>query len=604
MLFLSVALSCGQSVDPAPATSQRIEPATVGVTSEALAALLSEHWNATMERFPTWASELGDRRFDGALYDGSADARRAWQAKRQVWLRRAEEVGSLDEADSLTRALLVAELRSGLDTDACAFETWSLSARSNAMVGANQLAESPRLDTMSDAEALLERYRALPASIDVDSENLRAGLANGRTGIAASIGKVVAMIEAQLALPIEESPLLGPLEQVSDDWSDVGRWRADLRAAVADGIRPALQRYVALLEEDVLPAAREGEAVGVHALPDGSSCYDALVQHHTTLDRSPDALHDLGLAELATIHDEFRTIGARVFETSELSEIFDRLRTAPELRFETAAEVEQTAKDALARAAGAMPEWFGRLPQAECIVEPIPDYLAPYTTIAYYQPARPDGSRPGTYFVNVYEPSTRPRHEAEVLAFHESVPGHHLQIAIAQELGELPAFRRYGHVTAFVEGWALYTERLSDEMGLYSGDQDRLGMLSFDAWRASRLVVDTGIHAKGWTRAQAEAFMRDNTPLAVNNIANEVDRYITTPGQALAYKVGQLEIRSLRKEAEEALGDRFDVAAFHDRILGAGPLPLPVLAERVRTWIVTAGGENLDTADGAAEPSP
>jgi uncharacterized protein (DUF885 family) len=232
-----------------------------------------------------------------------------------------------------------------------------------------------------------------------------------------------------------------------------------------------------------------------------------------------------------------------------------------------------------------MGDVFGVLPQADCVVKPIPAHEAPYTTIAYYQPASPDGTRSGVYYVNTYAPETRPRHEAEALAWHESIPGHHLQIAIAQELPDTPAFRKHMGMTAFVEGWALYTERLADEMGLYSGDVDRLGMLSFDAWRAARLVVDTGIHHKGWSRRQAEDFLRTHTPLADNNIVNEVDRYIGWPGQALGYKTGQIVFWQLRRRAEQALGECFDLKGFHDAVLTGGPVPLPVLERQVDAWI-------------------
>ncbi len=242
------------------------------------------------------------------------------------------------------------------------------------------------------------------------------------------------------------------------------------------------------------------------------------------------------------------------------------------------------ATTALDGARNAMSGYFGRVPKADCVVKPIPDYQAPYSTIAYYRHPTPDGSRSGEYFVNTYAPETRPRHEAEVLAFHESIPGHHLQIAIAQELSQLPAFRRHMGMTAFVEGWALYTERLADEMGLYSSDLDRLGMLSFDAWRAARLVVDTGLHAMGWTRSQTRDFLEANTPAALNNIDNEVDRYLNWPGQALAYKTGQFEILALRAEAEEVLGEAFDLAAFHDVVLEAGAVTLPILRKRVKAW--------------------
>ena len=280
-----------------------------------------------------------------------------------------------------------------------------------------------------------------------------------------------------------------------------------------------------------------------------------------------------------------QALGEQLFETRDLQAIFDNLRSNPDLRFQTSEEVVEKAKSALALAKGKMHLAFDPVPQAECEVEPIPDYEAPYTTIAYYRPSAADGSRPGTYYVNAYAPETRPRFEAEVLAYHEAIPGHHLQIAIAQELDALPTFRRVMHMTAFVEGWALYSERLSDELGLYSGPADQMGMLSFDSWRAARLVVDTGLHAKGWTRQQAIDFMLANTPLAQNNIENEVDRYITTPGQALAYKTGQLEILRLREHAQMQLGEAFDLKAFHRTVLGGGAVSLGILSERVEDWI-------------------
>ncbi|HET9990211.1 MAG TPA: DUF885 domain-containing protein, partial [Kofleriaceae bacterium] len=243
------------------------------------------------------------------------------------------------------------------------------------------------------------------------------------------------------------------------------------------------------------------------------------------------------------------------------------------------------AQAALDRAKAAIPRYFSTLPKADCIMRETPPYEAPFSTVAYYRQPHYDGSKPGEYFVNTYKPETRARFELEALTWHESIPGHHLQIAIAQELGALPAFRKLDGSTSYVEGWALYTERLADEMGLYTSDLDRLGKLSFDAWRASRLVVDTGIHALGWTRAQAEAFMREHTALTEINISNEVDRYIGWPGQALAYKVGQLEILRLRAHAEATLGAKFDLKAFHAVVLGAGAVTLPVLADRVQAWI-------------------
>jgi uncharacterized protein (DUF885 family) len=309
---------------------------------------------------------------------------------------------------------------------------------------------------------------------------------------------------------------------------------------------------------------------------------------HTSLDTPPGEIHAIGLAEIERIDAEFVELGGRLLRTDGLSDTLRALRTDPALHFSTGEEIVAVAEASLARANEAAPAWFGRLPKAPCEVVPIPAHEEKHSTIAYYREPAADGSRPGQYYVNTYAPETRPRYEAETLAFHESVPGHHLQIAIAQELDGLPAFRRFGGTTAFIEGWGLYTERLSEEMGLLSGETDRFGVLSFDAWRASRLVVDTGIHALGWTRQEAIDFMAAHTALGENNIANEVDRYIAWPGQALAYKLGQLELLRLRAEARDRLGERFDIRAFHDAVLEGGALPLPVLREAVERRLAPA----------------
>jgi uncharacterized protein (DUF885 family) len=318
--------------------------------------------------------------------------------------------------------------------------------------------------------------------------------------------------------------------------------------------------------------------------------YTKLIRVHTSLDMTPQELHELGLQQVAKFRKDLSALGAKVLGTSDVDEIEKKLRSDPALHFATANQVEVKARATLARAQAAVPKWFGvAQPKTPCRVKVMGMHEAPYSTIAYYrEPSGP--GKPGLYMINTYLPETRPRYEAEALAFHESVPGHHLQIAVAQELKDVPAFRRHQGVTAFVEGWALYTERLADEMGLYSSDLDRLGMLSYDAWRSCRLVVDTGIHAMGWTRQQAIDYMTANSCLAENNIENEVDRYITWPGQALAYKVGQLEILRLRDEAKQKLGPRFDIKAFHDVVLRNGAVALPVLREQVAHYIEQAGG--------------
>jgi uncharacterized protein (DUF885 family) len=338
----------------------------------------------------------------------------------------------------------------------------------------------------------------------------------------------------------------------------------------------------------VLPHARPQERPGIAHLPGGLECYHRLIRVHTSLDLTPDELHATGLREVERIDGELAALGARVLGAAGLPAILARLRTDPALYFQTRDEVEATAAAALAKAKQAIAGWFGILPRAGCEVARMGEHEEQHSTIAYYRQPAADGSRPGRYYVNTSAPHTRPRYEAEALAYHEAIPGHHLQIAIAQELTGVPEFRKHTGATAFVEGWALYAERLADEMGLYSGDLDRIGVLSYDAWRACRLVVDTGMHAKGWTRRQAIDFMLAHTALAENNVVNEVDRYITWPGQALAYKTGQLELLRLRADAQRRLGARFDVKAFHDAVLGNGAVALGPLREAVEAHVARA----------------
>ncbi|MCO4745844.1 MAG: DUF885 domain-containing protein [Proteobacteria bacterium] len=595
-LSLLALVSCGPKAPPETAAVtesvpvEAANPAIEGVENTALKALLAEHWDTSMEWYPTWATGLGDHRFNEKLTDNSEAAVASRREQAAIWLTAARAIpaDSLSKSDALTLALFITSIENNQAREACRFDEWNFSPRSNPLVDLNYLPEIQPLENIHDAEVLMQRWNAIPGSIEQSIEALKRGAADGWYANAESTERVIAQIEGELAKPTAEwvlySPALAKVEAFSDE--DAASFAEDLMGSVDEGIRPALQAYVDFLKAEILPNARPNDASGLSTLPDGATCYAALVRNFTTLDVSAEDRHTVGLAQLESIHDEFREIGGRVYEIDDLAAIFEKLRTDESLYFETSEQVQAKADEALDRATEAMDGAFGILPQAECIVRPVPDYEAPYTTIAYYRRPNPDGSKPGEYFVNTYAPDTRPRHEAEVLAFHEAIPGHHLQIAISQELPGLPMFRKHMGQTAFVEGWGLYSERLADEMGLYSGDVDRLGMLSFDAWRAARLVVDTGIHHKGWSREQAIAFLEENTPLAKNNIDNEVDRYITMPGQALAYKTGQLEILDMRAKAEAALGESFALADFHDVVLGSGAVTLPVLRANVEAWVL------------------
>jgi uncharacterized protein (DUF885 family) len=565
----------------APADDPR--GAATSIEDPQLRALLIEHWDFQMERHPTWATELGVHEFDHQLLDGSKDA---WSKALGVEADLLARVMVMDPealtgGDAKAVRLLRRSLSSSLDQAVCRSGEWAVSPRRNPLVGFAYLPETHPLKGAADAEALLARYRAIPPSIDQSITNLRLGLASGRVATSETVRRTIDQARQLLAKPLAEQPLL----MLEGDKRLVETTTQKATPLVRDAVLPAFARYVDMLEREVLPNARPDGQDGLVYMPDGRACYAAMVRRSTTLNQPPEALHELGLKELDRIHAEFQVVGNRALNTTELPEIFERLRTDPDLYFDSSEEVEEAARVALARATKAMPEAFGRMPKAECIVRPVPAHEAPFTTIAYYRQPRPSSGKPGEYFVNTYAPETRPRHEAQVLAFHEAIPGHHLERSLALELEAAPAFIRYGGFTAFTEGWGLYSERLSDELGLYSGDIDRLGMLSFDAWRAARLVVDTGIHHFGWSRQQAIDFLMENTPLAANNIDNEVDRYINTPAQALAYKVGQLEFLALRAEAEEALGASFDLRAFHDLVLAEGAMPLPMLRARVEAWI-------------------
>jgi uncharacterized protein (DUF885 family) len=307
-----------------------------------------------------------------------------------------------------------------------------------------------------------------------------------------------------------------------------------------------------------------------------------MISRHTSIDIAADEIHEVGLSQIEKLAEEYRTLGAEVLGTTNLEEIFARLRDDPELRFDSGPQLREASETALAKAKAAMGDWFGRLPQADCVVQETPSGPA-----AFYFPPATDGSRPGTFFINTADPKAWGRHEIEAMAYHEGIPGHHLQLAISSELTDVPEFRKQASVTAYAEGWGLYTERLADEMGLYSGPLQRIGMLSADSLRAGRLVVDTGLHAKGWTRQQAIDFFAANSPLSLAIIEDEVDRYIGLPGQALAYMIGRLEIMRMRSEAETAMSDRFDIKGFHDTVLCSGLVPLGTLDRMVKKWSAT-----------------
>lgn len=553
--------------------------------------LAERYWEHRLTTSPLFASFLGDHRFDDRADDLSESAEADQRRHLTGFLDEARALagdpavtGSLDDADRTTLDLLSGELEESIVAlDARLVELMSdqmQGVHADLLTMAGQLAvPSPDL-----APRALARIDALATMLDQAAERFRAGLARGRTPARANVTRSLNQLDGYLASPLDTDPFAGIAGP--EDWDGEAAWRAALTDAVARTLRPAFARYRAVLADELLPVARPDDRAGLQWIPGGDDLYRTLIRIHTGLDLAPEELHRIGLEEVTDVLPaRYRVVGRRVFDTEDLGEIFHRLLHDPDLRYRDGDEILAHARRCLDDATAAMGAWFGILPQAPCELTPVPDYLAADAPAAYYTPPAPDGSRPGEYHVNLHDPTGRSRAETASIAFHEAIPGHHLQLAIAAERTELPAFRRlsWGH-TAFVEGWALYTERLADEMGLYRSDLDRLGMLASDSWRACRLVVDTGLHALGWSRQQAVDFMVAHAPVARDEIETEVDRYIGMPAQALAYKVGQREILRLRAEAEARLGDRFSLPAFHDVVLGGATVSLAVLARRVEAW--------------------
>jgi uncharacterized protein (DUF885 family) len=579
---------------PPPARSPLADDASAGVSHEELARLLEEHWDWHMREVPIWATRLGDHRFDAELWHERPEDIATRRERLRDFRDRAKGIGreTLGAEDRTTVALFVEEIEARIGVEACDLDAWRASSFDNPASDLNRLPDMHVVRTAADAKNLVARYREIERVLAERSQNLRRGLTEKRVASREGVRRLVVQLDRQLERPAKEWSLVTAIlsaeakeKRKGLSASEEAAFVEEASRVVEERVAPAYRKFRDLLANEVMPAARPDDKEGVGALPNGDACYRSKIVEHLGSAREPEELHRMGLAEIDRINGEMQRLGKTLFGASELGEVLHRLRTDRSLYFANGEEIVRAAQSALDKGRAAMPRLFGVLPRTDCVVTLVPDDEAPFTTVAYYREPNYDGSKPGEYFINTYEPAIRPRFEMEALSFHEAIPGHHLQIAIAQEKGALPAFRKFGGSTAYVEGWALYTERLADEVGLYAGDLDRMGMLSYDAWRASRLVVDTGIHHLGWTRKKAEQYMLEHTALTPSNIENEVDRYIAWPGQALAYKFGQIEILRLRERAKEALGSKFDLRAFHDVLLASGAVTLPVLGQNVEAWI-------------------
>ncbi|OLR91437.1 DUF885 domain-containing protein [Actinokineospora bangkokensis] len=528
---------------------------------------------------PLGATLLGIPGHDEDLADPSAAAD---ERTRAAALRIAERADALVEAgdDPLTAKVVAQQARAAVDRIDARMVEYTIT---DLFVGpASSLLSYLPMLPVPDAErarAYVSRLRKVPAHLAAVAERHRAGVAAGRVPVRRLVDAAIAHLDRYLATDLDADPLLA--HPLADDLAAVADER---RAVVRDEVRPAFAEYRRVLAEEIAGHGRPDSAPGLCHLPGGAEAYAALSRVHTTTAKTPDELHQAGLDIIAALRAEYAELGARVFGTDDLAEVFAHLQDDQDLRWRDEDELLAAARTAVRRAEEAAPGWFGRLPSQPCEVRPVPAAEAPGAPPAYYMQPSLDGLRPGVYYANTHGVTERQRFIAETMAFHEAVPGHHFQLTLAQELDELHLVRRLADVNAYAEGWGLYTERLADEMGLYSSDTTRFGMLAMDSMRAGRLVVDTGLHAKGWSREQAIDYLRENTPMSALEITTEVDRYIAYPAQALSYMVGRLELQRLRAEAQQRLGDAFDIKAFHDLVLCNGPLPMTVLDELVTAW--------------------
>jgi prolyl oligopeptidase len=559
---------------------------TLAGPAEDFAELLDEHWEWYLAANPVSASSLGDRRYNDRWSDQSLRAIERRQQTTREFLRRVYAIdrAALTEEEQLNYELFRRELQDTVDEFEFNGHLMPLHHRGGAQTLDNATNSIP-LTTLEDYEDWLSRLQQIDVVIDQTIELAERGRKSGIMPPKILMQRIPNQIAAQLVDDAEASPFFSAFIDLPGAFSqqDQARLRATARTTINETVLPAYRKLDRYVSETYLPASRD--SIGLSDLPGGSAWYELKARSFTTTQMTPDEIHRLGLQEVRRIRNEMQAIIDELDFDGSFADFLVFLRTDPQFHFDNPDDLYQAYLATSKRIDPQLVKLFGRLPRMPYGVQPIPDAIAPDTTTAYYTRPAADGSRAGIYWVNLYKPEVRPKYEIEVLSVHEAMPGHHLQIALQQELGDMPDFRRYMGFTAFVEGWGLYSESLGDDLGLYKDPYSKFGALTYEMWRAVRLVVDTGIHYKGWTRQQAIDFFKDNAAKTELDIINEIDRYIGNPGQALAYKIGQLKMLSIRRNSELVLGDRFDIRAFHDELLGAGALPLDLLQQRMDAWL-------------------
>lgn len=561
-----IAVSCGKVAQEPQAAKRSIE------------VVADEYLEAMLERFPetaTYYSLPGARHDD--LYDNSLDAQAAWQAREDAWLRELEEIGTptdIGSRDWVTFGILHEKLAASIARRVCRKALWQASSVTAWHTALPFVFDLQPIETPEQRDQALQRLGKVARYVDTEVTNLRTGL---ELGYSAPRITVATVPDEMRALLKDNNPFIGMTTRIDD-----AEFAAAVRKIFAEQIAPAIERFAKFIDKEYLPAAREEIALSFN--PDGAECYPTLVRFFATVSPTADEMHKLGLEQIARIRAEMQAIIDEHFGGGEIEAFLQSLNIDPQYTFRSEAEVLQYSVGALDAVRDKMPEVFGLLPRADVLIKPYPAYRESGT--GEYHSSSEDGTRPGIYYIAVVEPENRSRAIQQSVLYHETFPGHHLQGAIALELGDrVHPLARYLWNSGYGEGWALYSERLADELALYDSPLDRMGMLSDQGARAARLVIDSGLHTKGWTRQRAVEYMLANTAWPPVDIQSEINRYISWPGQANSYMLGMLEIRRLRTLAEARLGDDFDIRQFHDRVLENGAITLPMLEAAVSAWI-------------------
>ena len=565
-------------------------PTTLADRQQALKNIFHDYWEANLKRFPEFASTIGDTRYNDQITDFSVSAENAWLAREQDWLLKLAEIdpAGLSDQDQLSQDLLIRRFTQ--DAKGAEYKEWEMPV--NQMGGIQidyaELAGQLSFSTVKDYEDWIARLHALPGAFNQVTTNMSLGIEDGRVPPKYLLQKVLDQVKQIAGEKAEDTPFAAPLKKMptSIAAADQDRLKTELLDAVTKDVLPAYMRFERFLAVTYIPAGAEDPSVS--ALPDGARYYAFCIKRETTTDLTPEQIHQIGLDEVKRDEAEMLTI-AQKLGFKDLASFRASLKSNPKLKPANGDALLAAYKAYVGPMQAKLPELFGTLPKAPLEVVPMPDYMAASAPPAYYVAGTPDGKVPGKLWVSPFNATDRNLYAVEAIAYHEGVPGHHLQISIAHELTGLPEFRKFDQYTAYTEGWALYAEHLGKDAGFYQDPYSDYGRLEADIWRAIRLVVDTGVHSEHWTRQQMVDYFHDHSNIDETTVQTEVDRYIAWPGQALAYKMGQMKILELRAKAEKALGAKYDIKAFDDEIVDAGALPLDVLETRVNAWVAAQG---------------